>query len=90
MKVKSLFILPLILVSKMVFGLFHFFTDKYCFYFLKRNKFLLGAFIISLTASVSGCNKHQVPHRICYGAPKHSGSELLKKISLDQEKPDKV
>lgn len=76
----------------MVFGLFYFFTDKYYFHFLKRNKLLLGAFIISLTASVSGCNRHHVSHvGTCYEVKKLSyKGELIRKISSDKEKPDKV
>ena len=89
MKIKSYIITPLISISKIIFTLLLFLTDRLHFNFLKRNKFLLGAFIISLAASISGCHRHHLPHRTCY-KPMPLGSELLKKISPETKKPDKV
>jgi hypothetical protein len=89
MKIKSYIIAPLISISKIIFALLLFLTDRLHFNFLKRNKLLLGAFIISLAASISGCHRHHVPHGTCY-KPVNPNSELFKKISSEKEKPDKV
>jgi len=90
-KIKSYFIAPFLLLSKIIFGLLFFLTDRFHFQFLKKNKLLLGAFIISLAASVSGCNRHHASHggARCY-IRSIDNSEILKKISSETNKPDKV